>query len=320
MAHLQKYKASSVGGLLDHWAREAEDGKEHSNENIHPERTAKNRVFRWCQDGSFKSGGAKYIGQAREAFITLQQQAKARHEKKTGKALRKDAVVAIDCVVTAPKDLSQKQQPAFFREVMNFMHDRYGSGVQMGFLHLDETTPHIHVPFVPFKDGKLQASNMVNRQDLRTFHKDLQKHMDAKGIRCSIELSPEDKVSKVLSKVPHDELEAVSESFAEREMGVRKMYEDASKRDAEASQRLAEAEKVYQDAQETLRASQSVLEALEGIRQEDDDYFAKREAKIRKQQEKQRENARRVHKASSMLSHNVSRRTRQHEGHSLGWS
>lgn len=51
------------------------------------------------------------------------------------------------------------------------------------FVHRDETTPHIHFAFLPItadkKHGgeKLSAKEVITRQDLKTFHRDLERHL-----------------------------------------------------------------------------------------------------------------------------------------------
>lgn len=101
---------------------------------------------------------------------------------------RKDVNVMIDWVVTIPQSLNNQglaDEDRFFREAYNFLTARYGKeNVISAYVHMDEVTPHMHFAFVPVTEDKkrggfkLSAKEVVNRQDLRTFHKDLSDHME----------------------------------------------------------------------------------------------------------------------------------------------
>ena len=99
---------------------------------------------------------------------------------------RADVNVMCDWIVTAPKELTPEELPLFFNETYKFLNDRYGKeNVISAYVHMDETTPHIHYAFVPVvidkKKGipKLSAKERITRKDLNTFHPYLTKHMTA---------------------------------------------------------------------------------------------------------------------------------------------
>ena len=170
MAHVAKYKAGAVAGLVRHYGRTAderdEDGKrvERSRKNprIDPTRTHLN--YNLVQTDV----------QAKVAA------AMAEHRVRAERAPRKDAVVAVDWVVTLPHDCPKGREKEFFKSVAGFVGKRYGEDNLLGaWVHMDETTPHVHVAFVPVRDGKLQASKVVDRNDLRSFHKELSEQVKA---------------------------------------------------------------------------------------------------------------------------------------------
>lgn len=106
---------------------------------------------------------------------------------------RKDVNVMCSWVVTAPKDLDQNQQDDFFKESYKFLENRYGKeNVISSYVHLDETTPHMHFAFIPVvydkkKDRyKVSAKERVNKFELKSFHSDYQKHLDRANIRCNV--------------------------------------------------------------------------------------------------------------------------------------
>jgi hypothetical protein len=162
MAHLEKYTAGATGHMLAHYDRTHSS----STSLIDESRTALNRNL---------AGIDQPLSQL--DFIH-----KRLSEIKVHK--RADVNVFCDWIVTAPKDLTAEELPMFFNETYKFLNDRYGKeNVISAYVHMDETTPHIHYAFVPVvidkKKGipKLSAKERITRKDLNTFHPDLTKHM-----------------------------------------------------------------------------------------------------------------------------------------------
>ena len=98
---------------------------------------------------------------------------------------RKDVNVMVSWIVTAPKDLPQQAEPAFFKAAYDFLESRYGrSNVVSAYVHMDEVTPHMHFAFVPVTEDrkrggyKVSAKEVINRRDLQTFHSDLSKYLE----------------------------------------------------------------------------------------------------------------------------------------------
>lgn len=155
---------------------------------------------------------------------------------------RKDVNVMCSWVVTAPKDLDPKQQDEFFKESYKFLENRYGKeNVISSYVHLDETTPHMHFAFIPVvydekKDRyKVSAKERVNKFELKSFHNDYQEHLDRANVRCNVlneatregnksidELKRQsaterlqemnEKASKIVSKA-HNEVQAIKDSL-----------------------------------------------------------------------------------------------------------
>ncbi len=97
---------------------------------------------------------------------------------------REDVNIMCNWVVTKPKDVRAEEQELFFKETYKFLENRYGKdNVISSYVHLDETTPHLHFAFVPViydkkKDkNKVSAKEVVNRVDLKTFHNDLNNYL-----------------------------------------------------------------------------------------------------------------------------------------------
>lgn len=196
MAHCEKYKITAVAPMVAHYERSREGVL--NRENIDHTRTNLNYNLR---------PGGDVCERVQQAVHT--------HEQESGKAVRKDANVMFDWVVTLPQDCPQERTEEFFESVVSFVEQRYGKDNILGaYVHMDETTPHVHVPVVPMMDGRLRASKMVNRNDLLRFHGELSEHVEQElGIHVSVELSEEKAQEKALSSVPQKQLDAAREAL-----------------------------------------------------------------------------------------------------------
>lgn len=163
MAHVAKHTKAATGHLCAHFDRGANSI---GNENINPELTKYN----------YNLGPTRDISQG--DFI----------RKRCGEVQcmnRKDVKVMCSWVVTVPKNLAPADHHRFFLETYKFLIDRYGGekNVVSSFVHMDESTPHMHFAFVPVvadrRKGvdKVSAKECISRSDLKTFHTDLEKHL-----------------------------------------------------------------------------------------------------------------------------------------------
>ncbi|MCL5271971.1 MAG: plasmid recombination protein [Gammaproteobacteria bacterium] len=85
--------------------------------------------------------------------------------------VRKDAVVMCNFIVTSDektmKAMSPTEQKAFFEDSTKFFMNRYGAeNVVNATVHMDETTPHMHLGVVPITDERLSAKNLFTRKEL----------------------------------------------------------------------------------------------------------------------------------------------------------
>lgn len=101
--------------------------------------------------------------------------------------VRKDAIVMCQCLVTSDKsffdNLSPVEQNIFFQDSFNFIKEKYGEkNIISATVHHDETTPHMHVNFVPVtEDGRLCAKDLFKRADLIRLHDDFHKYCKEHG-------------------------------------------------------------------------------------------------------------------------------------------
>lgn len=176
MAHAEKYKAAATGHLLGHYERDAAACK---RENVDASRTPMNYTIAYTKKGIRKVKATALTDALQKRMQTAQQM----HEKTTGRKQRSDGVLMVDWVVTLPDDCPSERAPEFFQALLQFAYERYGyKCVVGGYVHMDETTPHMHVPVVPLKDGKLNAKDLICRADLKTWHDDFQGYLQEHGI------------------------------------------------------------------------------------------------------------------------------------------
>ncbi len=83
--------------------------------------------------------------------------------------VRSDAVYLGSFVLGASPEFFRASTPekqyAFFRDCVKFFKDKYGEeNVLSAVVHLDETTPHLHLNLIPIVNGKLCAKDLFDRQ------------------------------------------------------------------------------------------------------------------------------------------------------------
>lgn len=276
MAHIQKYKASSVGHMLAHYRR---DKSSLGRENIDPKRSDANMVL-----GHYKNKDGKLVvGKVRTRegepnWGTVERRIERVNEeaKTAGKrATRKDAVVMADVVVTLPENVRRGDEGKFFRMTYWYLSKKFGIENMMGgFVHGDEVlkdgTParaHMHVPFTPILDGRFNYKQMCPRTFYRSMHKELGDYLErALGYRPEIELGEETRARRVYT-----------DKSADIEK-VRKSVDDGIVKPAEqkAAQVVGEAE---QRAAEALRAAEERAAELDAAIKGKEEELASLEAK-----------------------------------------
>ena len=187
MAHVEKFKREAVAAMLHHYTRD--NDRTLGRSNIDPERTRDN--YRIGPDR-----GRDYIAERIDEVAQAQ-----------GRAVRSTAVVMCDWVVTAPPDLKPEDRRKFFETCHRFFEDRYGERQMLGsYVHMDETTPHAHIAFMPikYKDGvpHLTAKEVLSRAELGKVHPELSRAVERGiGYRVQVQLGDDRQLERALSKV-----------------------------------------------------------------------------------------------------------------------
>lgn len=262
MAHMAKYKSAQCPNMLHHYRRDREATL--ARDNVDRGRTHMNYTLG-------PDGGLERI---RERVAEV--------EATMTRSVRSDAIVMCDWVVTAPPDLRAEDQREFFESCYDFVRGRYGDENMLGgYVHMDETTPHIHIALIPVveRDGgrlAMSAKEMFTRQELLRFHGELSDRVAHDlGYRPQIETTGERTLERALSRAgsleeyqkAKDRLERLRHD--ERELGARNRElggraEELRGQLAERERELREAQDRERQVEESYRERQEKAQALRG--------------------------------------------------------
>lgn len=174
VVHMMKIGKGAVRGIQSHNQREKDP---HTNPDIDKARTKDN----------YELLGSR-LNYHREINERIAQYA-------TGtKTVRKDAVVLCNFIITSDektmKAMSPQMQRDFFTDSVKFFSERYGSeNLVNATVHMDETTPHLHIGLVPITgDGRLSAKSIFTKTELRNLQTDFAQQVGERyGLERGIE-------------------------------------------------------------------------------------------------------------------------------------
>lgn len=207
MAHIAKYKATSVGHMLAHYRRDASSME---RDNIDPKRVGNDMIVGHYtnKDGRLVVGRV-VTREGEPNWGTVERRIERVNEaqRAAGKrATRKDAVVMADVVVTLPDNVRKGDEDRFFRLTYWYLSNKFGIDNMMGgFVHKDEVlkdgTPardHMHVPFTPILDGRFNYKKMCPRMFYQNMHRELGDYLEKRlGYRPEVELDEETRAQRV---------------------------------------------------------------------------------------------------------------------------
>jgi hypothetical protein len=167
MAHCKKFTKAACGHMWKHYERAKDENGEYikfGNQEIDSDKSYLN----------FNLAPVHLDGQG--AFV----------KKRCGEVKmqnRADVNVMCSWIITKPKEVEETEK--FFRETYRFLSERYGKdNVVSAYVHMDESTPHIHFAFVPVVMDKkknilkVSAKEAIDRQELKVFHQELSVYME----------------------------------------------------------------------------------------------------------------------------------------------
>ena len=169
VARMEKMKSDNLVGIGNHNQRRFSN---HSNKDIDVSKSHLNYDI-LDKVKSYKTDIEGYINT----------------NKSSKRAVRKDAVLVCEWIITSDSDFFESMSPAdtreYFQTAIDFFAERYGSkNLMYAQVHLDERTPHMHLGIVPFdKDNKLTAKTMFDRDALQDIQNELPLYMNERGFK-----------------------------------------------------------------------------------------------------------------------------------------
>ncbi|WP_253955338.1 MobV family relaxase, partial [Lactiplantibacillus plantarum] len=168
VANMQKLKADNLVGLGNHDQRRT---RHHKNTDIDVDRSDLNYDLVAGRTNHFKTDIEAYINE----------------HKTSQRAVRKDAVLVNEWIISSDSnffaDLTAADTRKYFETARNYFAEKFGEeNIRYAIVHLDESTPHMHMGIVPFDDEhKLSAKRVFNRTALRDVQDQLPAYLQQHG-------------------------------------------------------------------------------------------------------------------------------------------
>ena len=141
-------------------------------------------------------------------------------------------------------ELSPREQQQFFMDCVRFFAERYGEeNIISAVVHMDETTPHLHLNLVPIAGGRLSAKTMFGRKELQSLQTDFHA---AVGKKWNLQRGREGSQAKHLSTAEYKAKKIVEQARGEADRRLRITQLDAKEILAEAQ---SQADRKLQTAQ-----------------------------------------------------------------------
>lgn len=187
------------------------------------------------------------------------------------------------CVVTSDggyfNKLSPKEQERFFAESTQFFVERYGEeNIISAVVHMDESTPHLHLNLIPVIDGRLCGKRLFDRKALYNLQTDL---YEAVGKKWNLQRGKEGSQAKHLSTAEFKAKKIVEQAHGEA---------DALKANAERKVKIAQihAEGIIASAEQSAAEAKRQAQAyLDGVIRSVEEGKAKPTPKRKRQTEEE---------------------------------
>ena len=149
------------------------------------------------------------------------------------------------------KDKSRDDIDAFFFECTDFFAERYGrENIISAVVHMDETTPHLHLNLMPILDGRPCAKKLFDRKALVILQTDLYKEID----------TVEFKLKKMQEAAVAAQRQA--DAAEERTLRAEQNASNAEQRQAHAEEHTAELARQRERLEREVSPLQAAAEAL----------------------------------------------------------
>ena len=250
VVHMMKIKSGAVGGIQSHNNREHEPK---TNPDVDMSRSEDNYDLISCDN---------YKRSIKEKMSNLVE---------SSRAVRKDAVVVCNFIVTSDNEtmnaLGADRQREFFEDSVKWFSDRYGADrVLNATVHMDETTPHLHIGVMPItQDGRLSAKAIFTKTEMKAIQTEFARDVGEKyGLERGVEGSERTHLSEARFK-EKKALEMANEHGAiAQELQI--IAEDCKQELSEATRSLETVKQelsTMQDRKDTLQGEIERLEAID---------------------------------------------------------
>lgn len=250
VVHMMKIKSGAVGGIQSHNNREHEPK---TNPDVDMSRSEDNYDLIPCDN---------YKRSIKEKLSNLVE---------SSRAVRKDAVVVCNFIVTSDNEtmnaLGADRQREFFQDSVKWFSDRYGADrVLNATVHMDETTPHLHIGVVPItQDGRLSAKAIFTKTEMKAIQTEFARDVGEKyGLERGVEGSERTHLSEARFK-EQKALEMANEHGAiAQELQI--ITEDCKRELSETTRSLETVKQelsTMQDRKDTLQGEIERLEAID---------------------------------------------------------
>lgn len=150
---------------------------------------------------------------------------------------RADVKVYCSWVLTVPQNLPTEKHREFFESAYRFFSADYGAkNIVMASVHLDETTPHMHLGFVPvvrekknqkkLGQEKVSAKELLTRSYMKNLHKRLKNTLE-RDLNCQVDITIDrDEDAPKREYVPLTKLKKQTEAEAKKLESLKKQSEE----------------------------------------------------------------------------------------------
>lgn len=150
---------------------------------------------------------------------------------------RADVKVYCSWVLTVPQNLPTEKHREFFESAYRFFSADYGAkNIVMASVHLDETTPHMHLGFIPvvrekknqkrLGQEKVSAKELLTRTYMKNLHKRLKNALE-RDLNCKVEVTIDlDDDAPKREYVPLATLKKQTEAEAKKLESLKKQSEE----------------------------------------------------------------------------------------------
>lgn len=286
VVHMMKIKSGAVGGIQSHNNREHEPK---TNPDVDMSRSEDNYDLIPCDN---------YKRSIKEKLSNLVE---------SSRAVRKDAVVVCNFIVTSDNEtmdaLGADHQREFFQDSVKWFSDRYGADrVLNATVHMDETTPHLHIGVMPItQDGRLSAKAIFTKTEMKAIQTEFARDVGEKyGLERGVEGSERTHLSEARFK-EKKALEMANEHGAiAQELHV--LAEDCKQELSEATRSLEAVKQELSTMQDRKDTLQGEIKRLEEVKSRADQTMKRVHETVNQQKPILLDLQKRISEAKSELS------------------